>query len=95
VTDLSHTAPIEVNIPSSVQPPMALTIVLGPTVADPTVMDSTIFFPTAVVQPRSATLGRTRAREAMQLKAAGVAPRTTERATTRTAGGMRVGQWRM
>jgi len=67
---------------------MALTIVLGPTVADPTVIDSTVFFPTAVVQPRRARLGRTRAREAMPLKAAGVTPRTAGRATTPTAGGM-------
>jgi len=88
VTDLSHTAPIDVNIPSSVLPPMALTIVLGPTVADPTVIDSIVFFPTAVVQPRRARLGRTRAREAMPLKATGVTPRPAGRATTRTAEGV-------
>ena len=88
VTDLSHTARVDVNIPSSVLPPMALTIVLGSTVADPTVIDSTIFFPTAVVQPLRARLGWTRAGEARPLKAAGVTPRTAGRATTRTAGGV-------
>jgi len=88
VTDLSHTAPIDVNIPSSVLPPMTLTIVLGPTVADPTVIDSTVFFPTAVVQPRRARQGWTRAREAMPLEATGMTPRTAARATTRTAGGV-------
>jgi len=64
---------------------MALTIVLGPTVANPTVIDSTVFFPTGIVQPRRARLGWTRAREAMPLQAAGVTPRTAGRATTRTA----------
>jgi len=88
VTDLSHTAPVDVNIQSSVLPPMALTIVLGPTIAEPTVINSTIFFPTTVVQPRRARLGWTRAGEAMPLKAAGVTPRTAGRATTRTAGGV-------
>jgi len=88
VTDLSHTAPIDVNIPSSVLPPMTLTIILGPTVIDATVIDATVFFPTAVVQPHRARLGWTRPREAMPLKATGVTPRTAGRATTRTAGGV-------
>jgi len=86
VTDWSHTALIDVNTPSSVLPPMTLTIVLGPTVADPTVIDSTVIFPTAAVQPRRARLGWMRVREAMPLKATGVTPRTAGRATTRTAG---------
>jgi len=88
VTDLSHTALIGVNTPSSILPPMTLTIVLGPTVADPTVIDSTVFFPTAAVQPRRARLGWTKVREAMPLKSKGVTPRTAGRATTRTAAGM-------
>jgi len=86
VTDLSHTALLDVITPSSVLPPMTLTIVLGPTIADPTVIDSTVFFPTAAAQPRRARLGWMRVREAMPLKATGVTPRTAGRATTRTAG---------
>ena len=88
VTDLSHTAPVDVNQLPSVLPPMALTNVLGPTVVDPTVTDPTIFFPTAVLQSLQARLGWTRARQAMPLKAAGVTPHTAGRATNRTAGGV-------
>jgi len=85
VTDLSHTVPIDEDIPSSVLPPMTLTIVLGPTVADATVIN---FFPTAVVQPRSTRLGWTRARVAIPLKATGVTPRPARRATNWTAEGV-------
>ena len=57
MADLSHTALIDVNTPSSVLPPTTLTIVLGRTVDDPTVIDSTVFFPAAGVQSRRAILG--------------------------------------